>query len=110
MSPSRSRSKKSAPTTPAAPKRPFVTHRLVPRHEILTEEEGQRVLEALGTPPERLPKILLADPGLRTDPKYETYRETGEKLAGRLVRIPRPSATAGEAVAYRVIIETPGGD
>jgi DNA-directed RNA polymerase subunit H (RpoH/RPB5) len=68
------------------------------------------VLDQLGTPPERLPKILGADPGLRTDPKYEALRTSGENLTGRLVRIRRPSATAGEAVAYRLIVPSVGGD
>jgi DNA-directed RNA polymerase subunit H (RpoH/RPB5) len=83
---------------------------LAPPHEILSEEESRKALETLGTPPERLPKILASDPGLKTDPKYEGMRSTGENLVGRLVRIRRPSATAGEAVAYRVIVGSAGGD
>jgi len=104
------RSRKRVPEKPEKPKRPFVAHHLAPPHEILSEAESKRILESLGTPPERLPKILVADPGLKTDPKYEGMRESGENLTGRLVRIRRPSATAGEAIAYRLIVPSVGGD
>ncbi len=112
MTPSSNRRSRARPASAAAatPKRPFVAHHLAPRHEILSEEESKRVLEKLGTPPERLPKILVLDPGLKTDPKYEGMRESGENLLGRLVRIRRPSATAGEAIAYRLIVPSAGGD
>jgi len=104
---SRARSKSAKPTV--AP-RPFVAHHLAPPHEILSEEESKKVLEELGALPERLPKILVLDPGLKTDPKYEGLREKGETLVGRLVRVRRPSATAGEAIAYRLIVPSLGGD
>ncbi len=92
------------------PKRPFVAHHLAPPHEILSEEETKKILESLSTPPERLPKILVSDPGLKTDSRYEAMRESGENLLGRLVRVRRPSATAGEALAYRLIVASVGGD
>ncbi len=103
---SRAKSAKSPPPTP----RPFVAHHLAPPHEVLGEDESKRVLEQLGTPSERLPKILVNDPGLQTDPKYATLKESGEPLVGRLVRVRRPSATAGEAIAYRLIVASAGGD
>lgn len=111
MSPTATRrTKRGAPPKHVPPARPFVAHHLAPPHEILTEEESKRVLEELKTSVERLPKILVADPGLKTDPRYEALKESGERLVGRLVRIRRPSATAGEAIAYRVIVASPGGD
>jgi DNA-directed RNA polymerase subunit H (RpoH/RPB5) len=112
MSPraSSTRSRKKAAALAALPKRPFVAHHLAPPHEILSEEETRKVLGELQTPAERLPKILVADPGLKTDPKYEAMRESGENLLGRLVRIRRPSATAGEAIGYRLIVPSVGGD
>jgi DNA-directed RNA polymerase subunit H (RpoH/RPB5) len=112
MSPSTVRRSRARPSAakPPTPPRPFVAHHLAPPHEILSEEESKKVLEQLGASPERLPKILIADPGLRTDPKYDALKESGENLAGRLVRIRRPSATAGEAVAYRLIVPSVGGD
>jgi len=105
----RSRARPAAAKIPTPP-RPFVAHHLAPPHEILSEEESKKVLEQLGAAPERLPKIMIADPGLKTDPKYEALRESGENLAGRLVRVRRPSATAGLAIAYRLIVPSVGGD
>jgi DNA-directed RNA polymerase subunit H (RpoH/RPB5) len=108
-SPSR-RSRKGAAAKPTAPVRPFVAHHLSPPHEILSEEESRKVLEELRLTIERVPKIFVADPGLKTDPKYESLKDSGERLPGRLVRIRRPSATAGEAIAYRVIVAAAGGE
>lgn len=107
----RTRSKKSS-KSPSAPAhaRPFVAHHMVPRHEVLSETETRKVLEDLGTPPERLPKILANDPGLKTDLAYVKARDARENLTGRLVRIRRPSETAGEAIAYRLIVPSSGGD
>jgi DNA-directed RNA polymerase subunit H len=112
MSPTRARTRKSskrAATDPAAPPpRTWSTHHLVPPHEILSEEETQKTLQTIGASAERLPKILVNDPGLRTDPKYQSYRDAHEPLAGRLVRIRRPSSTAGESIAYRILIANLG--
>lgn len=110
MSPTRARSraKKSAAAPAPTPARPFTAHHLVPPHELLSEEEGVATLRELGTVAERLPKILVSDPGLKTDPKFVAAKEAGEPLAGRLVRIRRPSQTAGEAVAYRVLTSSLG--
>jgi len=89
---------------PPPPKRPFVASHLAPPHEILSVEETAKVLAQLATPPERLPKIYVTDPGLQTDPRYIALKESGENLVDRLVRIRRPSATAGVATAYRLIV------
>jgi len=112
MTPTAARRARARPASAPAPPspRPFVAHHLAPPHEILSEEETRKVLEELGASPERLPKILVSDPGLRTDPKYDGLRERGEPLVGRLVRVHRPSATAGEAIAYRLIVPSVGGD
>jgi DNA-directed RNA polymerase subunit H (RpoH/RPB5) len=109
MSPSPARRTKKRDATPAKPVRPFIAHRLAPPHEILTEDDTRKVLEELETVPERLPKILVSDPGLQTDPRFVAARDAGEVFVGRLVRIRRPSATAGEAVAYRLIVASVGG-
>jgi DNA-directed RNA polymerase subunit H (RpoH/RPB5) len=103
--------RKRAPTKAAPPppaERPFVAHLTVPPHELLSAAESQSVLATLGVPLERVPKILSTDPGLKTDPAYRAARELHEPLAGRLVRVRRPSPTAGEAIAYRVIISALG--
>jgi DNA-directed RNA polymerase subunit H len=108
-SPSRRTKKRPAANAVAKPARPFVPHHLLPRHEILSEDETKQVLERLETVAERLPKILVGDPGLQTDPKFVAGRDAGENFTGRLVRIHRPSATAGEAIAYRLIVPSVGG-
>ncbi len=100
----RPRARSSRASAPPRPPRPFVAHHLAPPHEILSEAESGKVLQEVATPVERLPKILVSDPGLQTDPKYTALKESGERLVGRLVRIRRPSATAGESIAYRVIV------
>ena len=102
----RARSKKDEKTAPA---RPFVAHLLAPAHEVLSEAETRQVIEGLKTIPERLPKILVSDPGLQADPKFVAQRDAGEPLVGRLVRIRRPSQTAGTAIAYRLIVAGTGG-
>jgi DNA-directed RNA polymerase subunit H (RpoH/RPB5) len=109
-SPARRSRARAAAAKPAAPPRPFIAHHLAPPHELLSEDESRRTLETLGTSPERLPKILVTDPGLKTDPKYEAVRASGDNIVGRLVRIRRPSATAGEAIAYRLVVSNVGGD
>ena len=112
MSPTRARrtaAKAKAKNAEAPPPaRPFIAHHLVPPHELLTEAETAQTLRELGASFERLPKILVTDPGLKTDPKYLAAREAHEPLAGRLVRIRRPSSTAGTAVAYRLLVDHPG--
>jgi DNA-directed RNA polymerase subunit H len=111
MTPSPSRRSKAAAKkseTPPTPPRPFVAHHLVPPHELLSETETQATLAELKVTGDRIPKILASDPGLRTDPKYVAAREAREPLGGRLVRIRRPSSTAGEAIAYRMIVSELG--
>jgi DNA-directed RNA polymerase subunit H len=102
--------KRGAPPAaePAKPVRAFRTHHLIPPHELLSEDETRKVLETIGSPVERLPKILVSDPGLLTDPTFRAAREAGEVIVGRLVRVRRPSPTAGEAIAYRVLVTSAG--
>jgi DNA-directed RNA polymerase subunit H (RpoH/RPB5) len=109
MTPTSSRRSRKKDEKAAAPKRPFVAHHLAPKHEILGEDETQKVLAELSWTVDRLPKILVTDPGLQTDDRYDKMREAGDPLVGRLVRIRRPSQTAGEAIAYRVIVASVGG-
>jgi DNA-directed RNA polymerase subunit H len=101
----RSRAKAKKEAAPK-PERPFVAHLLVPPHELMSEEESREMLLSLGGATERLPKILLSDPGLKTDPKFRAAREAHETLKGRLVRVRRPSPTAGSAVAYRILVSS----
>jgi len=69
-------------------------HQLVPKHEVLTQEEKKEVLEMFGVEKEQLPKILDSDPACK---------EIGAKK-GDVIRILRKSETAGESVYYRVVV------
>jgi DNA-directed RNA polymerase subunit H len=69
-------------------------HILVPKHEILTEEEAEVLLKILGVSREQLPKIKADDP---------IAKEIGAK-PGDIVRIIRESPTAGKSIAYRLVI------
>ena len=70
-------------------------HELVPRHEVLSEEEKKEILERYGVSPEQLPKIFANDAVARAV----------RAKPGEIIRIKRKSPTAGEAVAYRYVVE-----
>jgi DNA-directed RNA polymerase subunit H len=70
-------------------------HVLVPKHELLSEEEKQEVLKRLGLKPEELPLLLATDPAARA---------IGAK-PGDIVRVTRESPTAGRAIVYRLVVE-----
>ncbi len=67
---------------------------LVPKHEILSEEEAEELLKVLGVRKEQLPKIKADDP---------IVKEIGAKV-GDIVKITRKSLTAGESVFYRLVV------
>ena len=71
------------------------THFLIPKHELLTKEESQQVLERFHASPSQLPYILMTDP---------LAKEVGAK-PGDLVRISRRSETAGSSTYYRYVVE-----
>lgn len=70
-------------------------HVYVPRHEIVTKEEAEGVIQKYNCRLTELPLIFATDPailGLGVKP-------------GDLVRITRKSSTAGESVYYRYVVE-----
>jgi DNA-directed RNA polymerase subunit H len=69
-------------------------HELVPKHEILSEEEKAKLLKKYGITIKELPRILASDPAIKSlNPKV-----------GDVVKITRKSKTAGESVYYRVVV------
>jgi DNA-directed RNA polymerase subunit H len=76
------------------PKFAVTTHQLVPKHEVLTQDEKKEVMEMFNIDKEKLPKILDSDP---------VCKDIGAKK-GDVLRIRRKSETAGENVYYRVVV------
>jgi DNA-directed RNA polymerase I, II, and III subunit RPABC1 len=70
-------------------------HVLVPKHELLSEEEANEVLEQYNISKYQLPAIKSADPAAKA---------IGAK-PGRIVKIYRESPTAGLHVVYRIVVE-----
>jgi DNA-directed RNA polymerase subunit H len=70
-------------------------HELVPRHEVLSKEEVEKVLKEYKVREFQLPRMLTSDP---------VAKVIGAKK-GDIVRITRESPTAGKAIAYRYVVE-----
>ena len=70
-------------------------HVYVPKHEIMTKKEAEEVLKKFNCRSTELPLIFVNDPailGLGVKP-------------GDMIRITRKSATAGESIYYRYVVE-----
>jgi DNA-directed RNA polymerase subunit H len=70
-------------------------HVYVPKHEIMTKKEAEEVLKKFNCQPTELPLIFVNDPaiiGLGIKP-------------GDMIKIIRSSATAGESLYYRYVVE-----
>ncbi|MGQ9514266.1 MAG: DNA-directed RNA polymerase subunit H [Thermoproteota archaeon] len=70
-------------------------HVLVPKHERLSQEEKQQVLQRYGIKPYQLPKILSSDPCVKAI----------GAVPGDIIRITRKSPTAGISHFYRYVVE-----
>ena len=70
-------------------------HVYVPKHEIMAKKDAEEVLKKFNCIPTELPLIFVNDPailGLGVKP-------------GDLIKITRKSATAGESIYYRYVVE-----
>jgi len=70
-------------------------HVYVPKHEIINKKEAEDVLKQFNCKPTELPLIFVSDPaimGLGVKP-------------GDMIKITRKSATAGESIYYRYVVE-----
>lgn len=72
----------------------LLDHELIPKHEIMSEDELKSVLNQYKIGKEQLPKIKYDDP---------IIQEIGAQV-GEVVKITRNSQTAGEAYYYRLVI------
>ena len=70
-------------------------HALVPKHEILSEKEKAQLLAQYKIQPYHMPQIKATDPAVKA---------IGAR-PGDLLRVIRKSATAGEHIAYRYVVE-----
>ena len=70
-------------------------HIYVPKHEIITKQEAEQVIEKYNCNPTELPLIFVTDPailGLGVKP-------------GDMIKITRKSPTAGTSFYYRYVVE-----
>lgn len=70
-------------------------HALVPLHEILSEKEKNQLLAQFKVLPYQMPQVKSADPAVKA---------IGAK-PGDILKITRRSATAGEHITYRYVVE-----
>jgi len=71
-------------------------HTYQPRHEILSKNQAEEILKKYNTKPSQLPYMMMDDKGI----------EDLDVRPGDIVKITRRSATAGESVYYRYVVES----
>ena len=74
----------------------ILEHELVPKHEVMGEDEVAELLRTYKIQKEQLPKIKATDP---------VIKELKEAAVGDVIRVRRVSKTAGKSVSYRLVIE-----
>jgi DNA-directed RNA polymerase subunit H len=90
----KSKPKVKAPVEESPPQK-VTDHKLVPKHEILSHEQKVQVLSQYNATEDQFPFLFNTD---------AVVKEIGAK-PGDMVRIIRPSDTAGETIYYRYVVE-----
>ncbi|MGA3109710.1 MAG: DNA-directed RNA polymerase subunit H [Candidatus Bathyarchaeia archaeon] len=70
-------------------------HQFVPKHELLSKKDAEELMHEFHIRPYQLPYIKTSDPAAET---------LGAKM-GDILRITRKSATAGEVIVYRYVVD-----
>lgn len=70
-------------------------HELIPEHELMTDEEKEKLFEELDVTLKELPKIRLKDPAI----------QHLDATPGDVIRIKRDSPTAGKSTFYRGVVD-----
>ncbi len=78
----------------------ILKHTMVPRHELLTDEEADKVLKRLKITRDQLPKIRDSDAAIKTL-KVAINKDIPEKS---VVKIIRDSQTSETAEVFRLVI------
>ena len=73
----------------------ITNHAYQPKHEILSKAQAEEVLQKYNTKPSQLPYIMINDKAL----------EDLDVRPGDIIKITRKSATAGQSVYYRYVVE-----
>ncbi len=72
----------------------MIEHELVPKHEILSTEDAEKILEKYNCTREQLPKILQDDPAIK---------DMNAQL-GDILQISRRREVIGSSFYYRMVI------
>jgi DNA-directed RNA polymerase subunit H len=70
-------------------------HQFVPKHELLSKKEAEELMREFHIRPHQLPYVRTSDPAAEV---------LGAKM-GDILRITRKSATAGEVIVYRYVVD-----
>ena len=70
-------------------------HQIVPKHELLSKKDAEQLMEEFHIRPYQLPYVKTSDPAAQA---------LSAKM-GDILRITRKSATAGEVVVYRYVVD-----
>lgn len=73
----------------------ITNHAYQPKHEILSKTQAEEILQKYNTRSSQLPYIMINDKAL----------EDLDVRPGDIIKITRKSATAGQSVYYRYVVE-----